>query len=239
MRPLINHNHIIDIMAETLSFDNIVPSIEGKTIALFGDLSKKRNLLIKQFIFDGFGKNEAVCIVTLISTAFDLVEELSSFYQDAGMIVNDAIFNEKLFIIDMYSFRGVKTEEPIPGSYMLNSANDLTMLSIKLNEISKKNKDLRIVIWPYSLLAIYTKSKDLIDFTQTLSARINHRKQKALLIADSGVIGSQERNVIETIVDSVIETAKIEEDGAIKEFFRVKYFKGDENYEFDTWTLIE
>ncbi len=226
-------------MAEALTIDNILPNIKGKTLAIFGDLSKKRNMFIKQFIFDGFEKGETVCIVTLITSANDLVEELSGFFPEAGMIVNDAIFNEKLQIVDMYSFRGVKNEDPLPGAHILNSANDLTMLSIKLNEISKAFPESRFIIWPYSLLAIYTKPVDLINFTQTQSARFNKRDQVVLLVSDTGVIPKENRSVIESIVDSVLETKRIEDENVISESFRIKFYKGDDEYKFETWTRIE
>ena len=226
-------------MSEALTIDNILPNINGKTIALFGDLSRKRNMFIKQYIFNGFEKEETICIVSLISSASDMVEELSAFYPEAGMVINDAIFNDNLQIVDMYSFRGIQTKDPIPGTHLMDSAKDLTMLSIKLNEISTSYPKLRIVIWPYSLLSIYTNPIDLLNFTQTISARINSRKQSLLLVSDTGVITKQQRNTFESIVDSVIETRKVDEDQKIKESFRIKFYKGDDNYKYETWTSIE
>ncbi|MCY3413606.1 MAG: hypothetical protein INQ03_18330 [Candidatus Heimdallarchaeota archaeon] len=226
-------------MSIPLTLDAILPILDGKMIALFGDLSTRRNQIIKQFILDGFENDGVTCIVTLIQSANNLIEELSNYSPEAGMIVNDAILNQNIQIVDMYSFRGAdKLDEEIPGVHNLPSARDLTLLSIRLNEISKTNEKCRFIIWPYSLLTVYTNPKDLINFTQTLAARLSSRNQSGLLVADAGVVPSDQRATIESIVDSIIETRKEEENGEIKEWFRIKFFKGEENHQFDVWTLI-
>lgn len=225
-------------MSIPLTLDEILPILDGKMIALFGDLSMRRNQIIKQFILDGFQDDGVSCIVTLIQSANDLIEELSSYSPEAGMLINDAILNQKIQIVDMYSFRGISEEEEIPGVHQLPSAKDLTLLSIKLNEISKANGRCRFIIWPYSILAIYTNPVDLINFSQTLAARLNSRNQSGLLVADTGVVPESTRATIESIADSIIETRKEEEDGVVKEWFRIKFFKGEDIHQFDVWTLI-
>jgi hypothetical protein len=95
-------------MSIPLSLDETLPRIVGKTIALFGDLSTRRNQMLKQFLLDGFQKEGTSCIVTLTSSAGDLIDELSNYSSEAALIVNEAIMNERLQIVDMYSFRGVQ-----------------------------------------------------------------------------------------------------------------------------------
>ncbi|MFV2016326.1 MAG: RAD55 family ATPase, partial [Candidatus Heimdallarchaeota archaeon] len=200
-------------MATSLTLDEILPRLAGKTVALFGDLSGKRNILIKQFILDGLQSEGTSCIVTLTSSAGDLIDELNNFSADASILVNDAILNERLQIIDMYSFRGIKEQDMIPGVHMLPSANELTLLSITLNKISKSYPKSRIIIWPFSLLSIYTREQDIVNFTQTIAARIVDRKQAGLLIGDTGVMNSRVKAILESLVDCVIETRKEEIDG--------------------------
>ncbi|MCH8906813.1 MAG: hypothetical protein IH840_06965, partial [Candidatus Heimdallarchaeota archaeon] len=206
-------------MSDLITLDSTLPNMTGKTIALFGDLSAKRNHIIKQFILEGLQSEGTTCIVSLTSSASDLIYELGQFSPDAAMLVDDAILNERLQIVDMYSFRGVQTEEDIPGVHMLQSANDLTILSITLNQISKRFEKTRFVIWPFSLLSIYTLEKDIINFTQTLSARLNSRKQAGLLVADTGVVNQHLRATLESIVDSVVETRRTEENTGIQEWY--------------------
>lgn len=226
-------------MSTPLTLDTTLPNIKGKTIALFGDLSSKRNRIIIQFILEGLQSEGTSCVVTLTASASDMITELGQFSPEAAMLVDDAILNERLQIIDMYSFRGVEMEDDIPGVHMMQSADDLTILSITLNTISKRFPKSRIVIWPFSLLSIYTREKDIINFTQTLSARLNSRKQSGLLIADGGVVEGHLRSTLESIVDSVVETKRSEENGSIQEFYRVKFFRGEENSKFDTWTALQ
>jgi KaiC/GvpD/RAD55 family RecA-like ATPase len=221
-----------------LTLDEILPKLKGKTIALFGDLSGKRNILIKKFILDGLQNEGTSCIVTLTSSASDLIDELDHFSPDASILVNDAILNERLQIIDMYSFRGVKEQDIIPGVHRLSSANELTLLSITLNKISNTYPKTRITIWPFSLLSIYTNQHDIVNFSQTISARIVDRGQTGLLIGDKGVMNERVRSILESLVDCVIETRKEEVEGKSQEEFRIKFFRGEDLDKFDVWTPL-
>lgn len=216
----------------------MLPRLTGKTIALFGDLSAKRSILIKQFILDGLQSEGTSCIVTLTSSAGDLIDELNNFSADASILVNDAILNERLQIIDMYSFRGVKEQDIIPGVHMLPSANELTLLSITLNKISKQYPKTRITIWPFSLLSIYTSQRDIVNFTQTITARLVDRKQAGLLINDTGVMDDRVKSILESLVDCVIETRKEEIEGQSQEEIRIKFFRGEDLDKFDIWTPL-
>jgi len=205
-------------------------------MSLIGDLSTKRNQIVKQFILDGFQNEGSSCVVTLTVSANELIDELSNYSPEASMIVNDAILNERLQIVDMYSFRGIDQGDEIPGTHILPSANDLTLLSITLNKILKANPKCRITIWPFSLLNIYTLHADLINFTQTLAARVSSRHQSGLLVLDRGVVKDEQRVSLESIVDSVLETKREEREGEIIEYFRVKFFRGAEENKFELWT---
>lgn len=222
----------------SLTLDEILPRLEGRTAALFGDLSGRRNILIKQFILDGLQDEGTSCIVTLTESASDLIDELSNFSNDASILVNDAILNERLQIIDMYSFRGIKDTEVIPGVHVLPSVDELTLLSITLNKISSKYPNSRIIIWPFSLLTIYANQRDIVNFTQTVAARIVDRKQTGLLIADTGVMDERVKSILESLVDCVIETRKEEVDGQSQESIRLKFFRGEELDKFDVWTPL-
>lgn len=226
-------------MPSTLSLDTILPGIEGKLIALFGDLSTRRNQIMKQFILDGFQNEGTSCIVSMSLSATEIIDELSTYTPEASMVVNEAILNERLQIVDMYSFRGVEKTDDIPGTHMLPSADDLTLLSITLNKILKSHPKCRVTIFPYSLLHIYTPHADLINFTQTVAARLSGRNQVGLLIADRGVIPAEEQLTVETIVDSVVEMKREESDNGMAESFRVKFFRGSDDYQYQQWTNID
>ena len=223
-------------MSIPLTIDSSLPDLTGKIMTLIGDLSTKRNQIIKQFILDGFLDEGSSCVVTMTVSANELIDELSNYSPEAAMIVNDAILNERLQIVDMYSFRAVEQVEEIPGTHTLTSANDLTVLSITLHKILKSHEKCRVIIWPFSLLSIYTLHADLINFTQTLAARLSKRGQSGLLVLDRGVVDNEQRISLESIVDSVLETKREELDGQIEEYYRVKFFRGAEENEFEIWT---
>lgn len=225
-------------MAVPLTLDSILPKITGKTILLLGDLSSKRDQLLNQFILNGLHSEGTSTITTLISSANDFIDNLKAYSDNAAMLVDDAILNERLRIIDMYSFRGISEQEVIPGVHSIGSADDLTLLSITINQISKQFPKNRFVIWPFSLLTIYSSQKDMVNFVQTLSARMADRKQCTVMLADTGVLDDKMKAIVESLVDCVIETRREDEHGNANEALRIKFFRGEETTQFDNWTAI-
>ncbi|RMG20823.1 MAG: hypothetical protein D6732_28090 [Methanobacteriota archaeon] len=225
-------------MADQFSLDSIIPEMMGKTFGLYADITYTRDFLIRDFILNGLEDNGVICIVTLTQGANKVIDELSSISDDAAMIVNEAILNERLQIVDMYSFRSGIPEEIAPGTYYLETASDLTSLSIQLNKISSIFDKLRIVINPLSLLAVYAPSGSLLNFLQTLSARVTKRNQTCLLILDSGVIEPVELSKIESVLDGMIELQRDESLGKFGEKFRIKFMRGLRDTPYFDWTLV-
>lgn len=223
---------------EQFSLDSIFPDMKGKTVALYSDITYTRDFLIKDYLIQGLQKGGVVCIVTLTQGANKVIDELSAISDDAAMVVNEAILNERLQIIDMYSFRSGIPTEVAPGTYYLETVSDLTPLSIQLNKVSNAYPDLRIVINPLSLLSVYSPSGSLLNFLQTLSARVNTRRQSCLLVMDRGVVDSLDLSKIESVVDGMIELQRDEELGKFGEKFRIKFFKGIRDSPYFNWTLV-
>ena len=67
----------------------------------------------------------------------------------------------------------------------------------------------------------------VLNFLQTLAARIRQRKQSALLLLDSGVIDEQTENTLHTIVDMVVETQRKDEPETIQQLVRIKFARNE------------
>ena len=180
-------------MAKEILIDSIVSNLTGKSIGLLSDISYNSTSMILSFILDGLNKGQTVCILSLIYSNTDLIEKLNERSDEAAALVSDAILNDKVRIIDGYSFRaGIDKDDVVPGTTFLYSTQDLTMMSIYLNKISSEFSESRFVIWPISLMALYNNTADLIGFLQSQIARFSKRKQVCLFVIDRFVLNQRE-----------------------------------------------
>jgi len=210
----------------TKTLDEFIPDNQGITAMLNGQKNEFRDKLIRRFILNGLEKEETIVIVSLTKSAEDIVDELTMEGQEDGMLVNTAIMNEQFFIIDMFSFRmDLQPEEIIPGSIILESVEDLTSLSITIEEISRNSGNTaRIIIWPFSLLVLYNGINSSLSFSQTLSARTRKRKQTCLFVTDEGVLTNREMSILQSVMDTYVETKMDVEEKT--NLLRVPFAKG-------------
>ncbi len=192
---------------------DLIPPHQGITAILHGLKSEPKNKLIREYVIGKLEKEETVVIVSLTQSAEDVIEELTLEGESQGMLVNTALMNEYFFVIDAFSFRtNVSTVEAIPGTVLLENAEDLTSMSIAIDELSSQRAEgFHLIIWPFSLLALYNGITTSLNFIQTVSARIRQRKQTALLVLDEGVLTERELAILRSVVDTFIETRHSQE----------------------------
>jgi hypothetical protein len=65
----------------------------------------------------------------------------------------------------------------------------------------------------------------VVNFLQSLAARVRQRKQSALMLLDTGVIDDQIEKTLHTIVDMVVETKRTEEPSGVQQLVRIKFAK--------------
>ncbi len=225
-------------MSQTFSIDAIIPKLDGRNFILYGHVGYRREYLTFDFIQQGLEKNESVCIITLTRSANELFEDITNFSESAAMSMNEAIMNEQFNIIDMYSFRSGIPEEVIPGVNFLTTADDLTALSIAINQVIKKSSSLRIILWPLSLLAIYNETAMLMNFIQTLNSRTKNKMHTVLYLQDDSVLDSLKSTQIESLMDGKLEIKQEDIENQLVEKFRVKFFKGLTDSDLFTWNNI-
>jgi KaiC/GvpD/RAD55 family RecA-like ATPase len=225
-------------VSEVLTLDSILPELKGKFIAFNGDISYTRDFILKQYIIEGFQKGDTVCVTTFTQTANEMIEELSNFSEESTQIVNEAILNDQLQIIDGYSFRSGSIPESIPGTVFLETATDLTKISISMNLVGKNHESVRYLIWPLNLLILYSNLPSILGFMQTQAARVKSRNHTCLSVLDRGVINERSMVAIESILDGMLESKRVEEDNKATEQFRIKFYKGHQNTAYNVWTQI-
>ncbi|MBY9000829.1 MAG: hypothetical protein KGD64_07955 [Candidatus Heimdallarchaeota archaeon] len=205
-------------MSVRTSIDILVESVESSMILMIGESGTAKEEMAFRFVEDGFKKEENVIAVLFAHSATDYLEELRKRDEKNETYLNKGQLN----IIDAISYRSVPEEKP-PKTFYLDNANDLLTLSVTLNEQSKKASKLRIVFDQLALLTLYNEPMQVLNFLQTLAARIRGRKQSAMLLLDSGVIDEQTEKTLHTIVDILAESKRTDEPTGPQQLVRIKF----------------
>ena len=207
-------------MSVRTSIDILVDSVDASVILMIGESGTAKEEMAFRFIEDGFQKDENVIAVLFADSASDFLEDVEKRDEK-----NKAHLKKgKLNIIDAISYRSIPEEKP-PKTFYLSNANDLLTLSVTLNEQSKIAGKLRVVFDQLALLTLYNEPMQVLNFLQTLAARIRERGQTALLLLDSGVIDEQTEKTLHTIVDVLAETKRTDDTSGPKQLVRIKFAK--------------
>jgi KaiC/GvpD/RAD55 family RecA-like ATPase len=207
-------------MSVRTSIDILVDSVEGSVVLCIGESGTAKEEMAYRFVEDGFQKGENVIAVLFAHSASDYLEELKK--RDDK---NEAYLKKgQLNIIDAISYRSIPEVKP-PKTFFLENANDLLTLSVALNEQSQKADKLRIVFDQLALLTLYNEPMQVLNFLQTLAARVRDRDQAILLLLDAGVIAEQTEKTLHTIVDVLAETKRTDEPTGPQQLVRIKFAK--------------
>ncbi len=207
-------------MSVKTGIDILVEEVEGSLILLIGESGTAKEELTYRFIEDGFEKDETILIVVFSQSSTDYIKIL----QEKIPKTEEYLKNEKINFIDVHSFRSLPKEKP-PNTVLLDNANDLLALSVNINDFSLKYEKLRIVFDQFSLLMLYNSPIQVLNFIQTLAARIRQRNQVAMIVLDLGVIDNQVERTLHTIVDIVAETKRSDELTEVNQLVRIKFAK--------------
>jgi KaiC/GvpD/RAD55 family RecA-like ATPase len=207
-------------MSVKTSIDILVHQVESSLILMVGESGTSKEEMAYRFIEDGIEKGESILAVLFAHSTFDYIEELKKRKIDVDKLLEKGQLN----FIDAMSFRATPKEKP-PNTIYLENANELLALSININDISLKTSKLRIVFDQLSLITLYNTPMHVLNFLQSLAARIRQRKQSALLLLDTGVIEDHIENTLHTIVDILVEAKRTDEPTGIQQLVRIKFAK--------------
>ena len=202
------------------SIDILVQNIESSLILMLGESGTAKEEMAFRFLEDGLAKKESVLVVLFAHSSDDYIEELKKREVAVEKYLKDGTLN----FIDAISFRSIPKDKP-KNTIMLENASDLLALSINLNDISLKTTKLRVIFDQLSLITLYNPTMQVVNFLQSLAARIRQRKQSALMVLDTGVIDEQVEKTLHTIVDMVVETKRTEESSGVQQLVRIKFAK--------------
>lgn len=209
-------------MSVQTRIDILVKSVDSSLILMAGESGTSKEVLATRFIEDGIKKGETVLVVLFAQSAEDYVDQL----KDSITGLQTHIDTGKIHFIDSLSYRSIPEVKP-KNTFFLEHASDLITLSVTIDELSKKAPKLRIVFDQLAILMLYNRPMQVLNFLQTLAARIRQRKQTALLLLDSGVIDEKTENTLHTIVDMVVETQRKDEPESIQQLVRIKFARNE------------
>ncbi|MHA1302927.1 MAG: RAD55 family ATPase [Candidatus Heimdallarchaeaceae archaeon] len=201
--------------------DILTRSIESSLILLTGESGTSKKEIMYRFVEDGLNNEESILMVLLANSALETIEELRKRVEN----MDEHLEKGRINFIDVFSFRALPKEKT-PNTLVVENANDLLKISVNLNERSKLCEKLRIVFDQFSLLMLYNEPIQVINFIQTVAARIRQRNQTALLVLDEGVIDEKIERTLQSISDMMVETRR-EEDMQMgpTQLVRVKFAK--------------
>ncbi|MHA1115697.1 MAG: hypothetical protein K9W45_04715 [Candidatus Heimdallarchaeum aukensis] len=218
-------------MSVKTRIDILTRSIDSSLILMTGESGTSKREMMYRFIEDGLNNGDSVLLVLYANSALDTLNILKKRIDN----IDEHIEKGRLNFIDVFSFRALPKEKT-PNTIIVEKANDLLSISVSINERSQQSDKLRIVFDQFSLLMLYNDPMQVINFIQTVAARIRLRNQCALLVLDKGVMDEQIERSLHSIADMMVETRR--EDDLEKgptQLIRVKFAK----YEYEPrWVKI-
>ncbi len=209
-------------MSYSTSIDILMEEVKNSIILLIGESGTAKDTIAHRFIKDGLDKEGSILVVLLAQTPKEYLIQLEKVCGEK--MVKKYQEEKKIQFLDVFSFRS-PSKEPLKGVEMIDNVNDLLTLSVKINEISSRRGKLRIVFDKFSLLMLYNEPMQVLNFVQSLSARIRQRDQSVLLVIDSGVIEKKVERTLQSIVDIMVETRRHDTKEKTHQLVRVKFAK--------------
>ncbi len=211
-------------MSVQTTIDVLVQKTENSLILISGESGTAKDELAYRFIEDGIKQDEAILCVLLSHSVQEYLDKIKEKTDKVG----EYIASGRLNFIDCFTFRAIPKEK-LPNTTVMGTANDLLGLSVKINELSHQSERLRIVFDQISVLMIYNSPMHVVQFIQTLAARVRQRGQSALLVLDTGVIDAKIEKTLQSVVDTFVETSRRDSSEGTKQLVRIKFSK----YEFE------
>ncbi len=218
-------------MSVKTRIDILTSSIESSLILLTGESGTSKKEIMYRFIEDGLNKGESILMILFATSATEALDEIKKRVDNVDKLTNEG----KINFIDVFSFRSLPKEK-IPNTIMVEKQNDILTISVTLNEISREHHKLRVVFDQFSLLMLYNEPMQVINFIQTVAARVRQRNQSVLLVLDNGVMDEKIERTLQSIADMMVETKRDENaETGPTQLIRVKFSK----YEYEPrWVKV-
>ena len=169
--------------------------------------------MCQQFIYDGLTKGESAVFIVSGEPLDILLSSMASMGRDLSK------FKEKVFFVDLYSWR-VQLETKNVQGYKRVRPNDLNELNKEVNDIcaSLKGKRWRVAWDSLSDALLYNEPASVFKFMQLMVAQLRSRGGVGMVVLEEGLHLPAQRTTLEYIIDNVIEM-RVDQG---KRFMRVK-----------------
>ncbi len=200
--------------------------IEQGLFLLIGPPGAGKTIFCKQFVLNSLNKGKPVVYLTTEESATMITDSMKKY----GWNVSDYVKKNKLRIIDAFSSRG---NVPIKTRYYVKNPENLTDLSVTIEEARKRITNLRFVIDSITNLILNVDEKSGQKFMQIITGRLKAAKALGFCILDSGVLDDAFLNFLRIIFDGVIEMDIVEDKSGLKRrmrIFSLKQVKHDSSW---------
>ena len=196
---------------------DLVGVTDAQIYLIVGPPGAGKETFALQYIIDGFAEKNNGVIVTTDDFPNDIISKIKQLGTDATSFLS----SKQLEFVDVFSY---KTGEKSEGAHGVESAKDLTNLSVIIKKQIDTKSKLRLLINTVSTLSIFNTGVALLDFIQTQIARLKQKNHSGLIIAHQGMMDEKVIQGVKAFVDGVIEfQTKEDESGTIQRRLRIVY----------------
>ncbi len=171
------------------------------------------------FLEEGFKTDQlGIAILTEISP-----DRLLSIASSFGFHWKKKVESGLLKIIDCYSFRSMSE---VHSKYYVDDPQQLSLVSLKLIEAQKGEKNGRLLLDSASTLLLVSSDGAGVDFLSPTSSMLKRDGFTCLFILEGGAHDAQISNRLRYILDGVLDMKLEEVEGGMRRWFRIYSLRG-------------